>query len=265
MTSRMIHVAILAAGVSSVATGQALNDEARLTVGVTAGVILGGDLWSVRNQPLLGSGGIFDYISIDRRMRGNITMTGQVTYFPKPSLGWTGEITYLGLGTSDRCQLEEWNGYEPNAIACHLINGSNRAASGAGAMGGVVYRPMPRSTVQPYTKAMIGLALVPRSTTSLTASWGEYPEPEYVYPIYTEQGSQSIKPTVALAFGLATAPNAGYQFRAEAKANVIQLQVVTGPTSGAISAPPVASTWRLLPSLTVGMDIVLEKRRGRRY
>ncbi len=265
MTGRIIQVVALAVGATSVATGQGTNDEARLTVGVTAGVIGGGDLWSVRNQPLHGSGGMIDYISIDRRMRGSITMTGQMTYFPKPSLGWTGEITYLGLGTHDRCRVEEWSGYEPNRIACQVINDHDRAASGTGAMAGVVYRPMSRSTVQPYLKALAGIALVPRSTTSLSAAWGQAPDPEYVYPIYLESGSRALKPIGALALGLATAPNAGYQLRAEFKANMIQLQVVTGPTGSASTAPPLGSTWKLMPSLTVGMDIVLEKRRGRRY
>jgi hypothetical protein len=265
MKLRAIQFAVLAFGATSMATAQGTNDEARLTVGVSVGVIGGGDLWSVRNQPLLGNDGMLDYISVRRRIRGNITMTGQVTYFPKPSLGWTGEITYLGIGTSDLCQVEEWSGYEPNRIACRVIDGQERAASGTGALAGVVYRPLSRATVQPYVKALAGIALVPRSTTSLTAAWGRYPDPEYVYPIYLEDGSRAVKPTGALAVGITTAPNTGYQLRAELKANVVQLQAVTGPTSGATTAPPLTSVWKLMPSFTVGFDVVLEKRRGRRY
>jgi hypothetical protein len=84
-------------------------------------------------------------------------------------------------------------------------------------------------------------------------------------PIYLEDETRMAKPTAALSIGLATAPSQGYQFRLELRGTAVQLNVVDGPVPAGVQMPAVRSKWSILPSLAVGIDVVLEKRRGRRY
>lgn len=151
-----------------------------------------------------------------------------------------------------------------NQNACAAIDQRDRAASAVTASAGVVLRASTRGDVQPYMRANIGLALVPRSTTAMVAFFGTDEEP-LALVIYSEDDSKAAKPMGALSFGLTTAPRAGYQLRMEARATAVQLQTVTGPSPQGSLEPPHGSKWTILPSISVGLDIVLEKRRGRRY
>lgn len=249
--------------VPAIAPAQATNDEARLVVGVGAGYIGGSSLWSVSNQPLPTNSGQVDELTLVRDLRGNITFTGQLTYFPNPNFGWTGEVTYIGLGTSDGCRMAVDNGDTFNRAACSAIAGRERAASAVAGMGGVVYRFSSRGDVQPYLRGTAGFAIVPRSTTAMTAFFGQDDTNGLI--IYLEDDSKAIKPMGALSAGITTAPSNGYQLRFEARATAVQLVTVSGPSEIGMPFPPTESKWVFLPSFVVAFDIVLEKRRGRRY
>jgi hypothetical protein len=243
-------------------SAQASNDESRLVVGILGGWIGGSELWST-TQPVFANGNRTDQFRLVRDMRANITMAGQLTYFPRPGFGVTGEITYIGLGSRDGCRLVVDNGDTFNRAACAAIDGRNRAASAVTASAGVLLRASTRGDVQPYLRANAGIALVPRSTTTMVAFFGE--DDALALVIYEEDESRAAKPLGAVSFGLATAPRAGYQLRMEARLTAVQLQVVTGPAPSGSPTPPRASQWSFLPSVSVGLDVVLEKRRGRRY
>lgn len=243
-------------------TGQRTNDESRLVVGLTGGYIGGTDLWTVE-QPIAANTAQPDRFRLARGLRGNITVGGHLTYFPRPSWGVTGEVVYLGLGTRDNCVLAAPSNDGFNRLACASLENKERAASAVAVMGGGVWRPVPRGDIQLYVKAQGGLALVPRSTTTVTAFFGF--EDEFALPIYVEDGSKDVTPIGVAALGFATAPNRGYQFSIEFRATAAQLQVVDGPAPVSVLTPPVSSKWTILPTITAGFEIVLEKRRGRRY
>jgi hypothetical protein len=243
-------------------TGQRTNDESRLVVGMNVGYIGGGFLWSA-TQPIPANNAQTDQFALSRSLRGNITVNGHLTYFPTPTLGISGELVYLGLGTTTRCRLLTNTGDVFNRLACDALLGKNGSASAIALLGGGVWRPVPRGDVQLYLKAQAGLALVPRSTTGLSSFFGI--DDEFALPIYTEDGSKTAAPIGTLGFGLATAPNHGYQFSVEFRATAVQLQVVDGPAERGALNPQIGSKWQVLPSVTLGFDIVLEKRRGRRY
>ena len=244
------------------ASAQATNDESRLVVGIIGGWIGGSELWST-TQPVFAIGNRTDQFRLVRDMRANITMTGQLAYFPRPGFAWTGEISYIGLGTRDGCKLIVDNNDVFNQQACAAIDGRDRAASAVTATGGILLRTSSRGDVQPYVRANVGVALVPRSTTAMTAFFGE--DDELALVIYGEDNSRAAKPLGSLSFGLTTAPRAGYQLRMEMRGTAVQLPVVTGPAAFGSPDPERGSKWTFLPSISVGLDIVLEKRRGRRY
>lgn len=241
---------------------QRTNDEARLVVGVTGGYITGTDLWNVV-QPIPTSTSRPDEFRLARGLRGNITVGGHLTYFPRPHWGVTGEVVYLGLGTRDNCALVAPSTDGFNRLACASLENKERAASAVAVLGGGVWRPVPRGDLQLYLKAAAGLALVPRSTTTVTAFFGE--EGEFALPVYLEDGSKEVAPIGVGAVGFATAPNRGYQFSVEFRATATRIQVVEGPSPVGVLTPPIGARWLVLPTITAGFEIVLEKRRGRRY
>ncbi len=239
------------------------GDQTRLVVGTSVGWTGGTDLWSVAEQPITAIGPTNDRFALQRRLRSNIAVSGQVTYFPRNHLGITGEVGYLGLGTEDRCQLLTGTGDFTNEAACNAINSLERSASAVGVLGGVTLRAFSRSMVQPYARVLGGIVLAPRSTVELAPVFGELQN--NILRVYETDNEAEVKPAGALAIGIATSPNAGSQFRVEARGTWTRLSVVDGPSAREGLVPPTSTRWIMVPTITIGFDIVLEKRRGRRY
>lgn len=258
-----MRFAIAAALVLASPLAAQTNDQARLVVGTSVGWTGGADLWSVAEQPITAIGQTSDRFALQRRLRSNIAVSGQVTYFPRNHVGITGEIGYLGLGTQDSCQLLTSTGDFTNQSACQSINIQERSASAVGALGGITLRAFSRAAVQPYARVLAGVVLAPRSTIELAPVFGELQNT--ILRIYETDNEAEVKPAGALAIGLATSPNAGTQFRIEARSTWTRLSVVDGPTVREGFVPPTSSRWVMVPTVTLGFDIVLEKRRGRRY
>jgi len=68
-----------------------------------------------------------------------------------------------------------------------------------------------------------------------------------------------------LRAGATIAAGRGYQIRWEIRDNIVGIQRVTGPTVTQGTVPPHETSYRHIFSLNVGLDVILEKRRGRRY
>jgi hypothetical protein len=239
------------------------NDQSRLVVGMSVGWTGGTDLWSVAEQPITAIGQSNDLFALERRLRSNIAVSGQATYFPRAHLGITGEVGYLGLGTQDSCRLLTSTGDFTNEAACQAINTQERSASAVNALGGITLRAFSRGAIQPYARVLAGVVLAPRSTVELAPLFGELQNT--VLRIYETEGEAEVKPAGALAIGFATSPNAGTQFRIEARGTWSRLSVVDGPSAREGLVPPTSTKWVMVPTVTLGFDIVLEKRRGRRY
>lgn len=259
MHRAILAIAVLLALPLSAQTG----DQTRLVVGTSIGWTGGTDLWSVSDQPITAIGQTNDRFALQRRLRSNIAVSGQVTYFPRNHLGLTGEFGYLGLGTKDSCQLLTNSGDFTNEAACRAINIQERSASAVGMLGGVTLRALSRSAIQPYARILAGVVFSPRSTVELAPVFGELQSS--VLQVFVTEGESEVKPAGALAIGFATSPNAGTQFRIEARGTWTRLSVVDGPSEREGLVPPIAGKWTLVPTVTLGFDIVLEKRRGRRY
>src|SRR5690606_31724322 len=172
MSRNWIAIVLASALVPATVRAQATNDESRLVVGIIGGWIGGGQLWEVV-QPSYTALAEIDQFDLGRKLRSNITMSGQLTYFPTPGFGWTGELTYLGLGANDRCFLSVNHSDQINNLACQAINEANRSASAVSGSVGIVLRPSSRGNIQPYLRTNVGLALVPRSHTSMAAFFGD--------------------------------------------------------------------------------------------
>ncbi|MGH7592562.1 MAG: hypothetical protein ACRELE_01715 [Gemmatimonadales bacterium] len=241
------------------------NDEARLTMGGSAGWIGSTQLWDIPTQPILSIFDGPDIFHLHRELRSDITISGHGTYFRGPHLGFTGEFTYLGLGTTDACSVVQDGGDVELLAACKALNGEQRPASVTNVQAGVVIRPLTRTFIQPYAAAMGGVAFTPSSTVSMTAVYGAIADTLLTLIVYPDDHAREIRPSWTLAAGFATAPSAGYQLRFEIRETWMPQTVITGATSGQGFVPPTRSVIKAFPSILVGFDVVLQKRRGRRY
>lgn len=262
--SLLVAAVLIGAPVASTLGAQSTRDAANLTLGMTAGHTLGSrSFWAVPNQPVIAPGQQQDIFDVTRRLKGNLMFGVQATLFKSPNLGYTGEVTYLGLGTEDKCTLAQSTGYSINRLACEALNRESRSNSAALFMGGVVIRPWSRKLIQPFARVEGGFAAVSDNMISLTAYVGT--AQNLVVPIYPSKGGLALRPAGMLAFGLSSYSGKGYQIRLEARNTWTLLTRVTGPNAGNGTAPPTGTIMRSLPSIMLGFDIVLEKSYGRRY
>jgi hypothetical protein len=239
------------------------HDEAQLTVGVAVGYIHGSRLWKVNQQPIINLDRSQDLLNIERSLSSNLTLSAQGNYFRSSHWGYTGEFTYIGLGTEDNCALAGTAGGEPGGPACEALKGDTRPASAVSVMGGAIWRPISHTAFQPYVKGLLGAALVPHSTLLVAANWGSLLENRM--EIYTGDNSHMIRPAATIGVGIGTAPSAGYQLSLEVRETWAVIPVVTGPTQYQLLQPPSSNRIKMFPSFMVGLNIVLERRRGRRY
>jgi len=261
---RAIGAVVLVAAPAQRLTAQT-NDEARLILGIAVGYVGAVSLWDIPNQPIFPAFGPPDLFHLRREMHSDVSVSGHATYFSGPHLGVTGEFTYLGLGTTDGCELAQDNGNLELAAMCDGLKGKIGTASTTVVNGGVVYRPFSRTGLQPYFKGMVGLAFTPSSTIAMRSEYGAIADTSLILTVYQDAGWKSIRPSGTLAFGISTAPSSGYQIHAEVRETWMGLGVVTGPTSGQGFVPPSKTSLKGFTSVLVGFDVVLAKQRGRRY
>jgi hypothetical protein len=241
------------------------QDEARLIIGISAGRIGAVGLYDIPSQPIESPTNGPSAFHLNREFRANITMSGHLTYFRGPHLGVSLEFTYLGLGTRDRCTVTQDGGDVELLRACAALDGKIRSPATSEIQGGFMLRPLSQSPLQPYVKAQGGLAFTPNSTTYTVSEYPGINGEPLLTTVFPDDTTPSIRPSWTAAFGISTAPHTGYQFRVEVRESWMRLNEITGPTSYQGLAPPIKAVIKGFPSIVFGFDVVLAKRRGRRY
>lgn len=245
--------------------GAQTNDEARLTLGMSAGYIGSIRMWEIPNQPIFSQFDPPDLFHLTRELHSDITVSGHATYFGTPHVGITGDFSYIGLGTSDDCTIAQDGGDLELASVCNALKGTLGSASTTTVNGGLVYRPFTRTFLQPYFKGVVGLAFTPTSTIAMRSVYGAIGDTSLILTVYKDDHWAAVRGTATASFGIATAPSSGYQLFIEARETWLPLRQITGPTIGQGLEPDSKSVLKSVPSLLIGFDIVLAKQRGRRY
>lgn len=262
---RLLGVGILGScALPAVAGGQATGDQARLVFTVSIGAVGGKALWSVGRQAVQFAP-TPDTFNLDRRIRSTLAAGFGGAYFPGDNLGFTAEAFLLGLGFEDNCRHVFSSGSTEMAAVCQSIQGEKKAATSVVLSGGTIYRLRGRKVVSPYARLNLGVAF---STQSPIRMLGEYPTSS-PFPatqvVYADDKSSRVDPSLALGLGFTAAVAKGYNLRWEIRDNIVGVQSVTSsiPVSGAV--PPHERAFKHLFSMTLGFDVVLERRKGRRY
>ena len=263
MRMRSITLVALAALAGTPLAAQRTADQARLSLGLSVGATTGTEIWSITGQPIFTSSVTVDTVSVSRRTRGALAVIFHGTYFPAEHWGFTGEAMLLGLGHEDHCELSFSSGSSAGAEICNSINGEDSPGSAVALSVGAMYRIMSRRIISPYARVHAGLVISQHSTVQLD---GFFSDSAVRFRVFDDPSRARGTPVVGIGAGFTAALGRGYQLRWELRDNIVGLQSVTAPTFGTPNLEPSHERkFKHVWSVTFGFDVVLERRRGRRY
>jgi hypothetical protein len=273
---RALSVAVVGLiGLAAAAVAQS-HDEPQLVFSIGGGMVAGsGELWSLPAQGVAVVGGTgIDTMGLARRLRPGPVATLSATYLRSRHLGFTAELGYFGVATEQRC-TPPVNGYQPDAEsknlqACSRGNGLHVQTSMVGFQIGLGYRFAANARLTPYARASTGIGFLANSfirtdgaitATSACATSGGVCQ----WPLIDGETTTERAIIATLAAGASVAISTGYRFRFEVRDLIASLPVPSAPANPANGLAPVGSSLRHIPVFEAGLDVVLERRRGRRY
>lgn len=246
--------------------GQAVSDRARLSVGVGLGFIGGSDLWSLANQPIIDQGGLYDSVTVGRRITSQLGVGFEGSYFPNDHWGWAGEVQFLGLHYEDSCRMQTSRSAEAQLICANLQGRGHDGTAVALNVGGI-FRPFPQTAMSPYLRANAGLSISLNSSVRMIGTWVDSAQEEEDYYVFGDPSPREVTPTISVGAGFTAFVGRGSQIRLEARDNIVYLEHPLAPQlfSDPTASPPQGLRATHLFSLALSYEIVLEKKRGRRY
>ncbi|HSE28541.1 MAG TPA: hypothetical protein VLA95_09960 [Gemmatimonadales bacterium] len=264
--ARAVAGLLLALAAASPAAAQATRDQARLVFTVFGAFNGGGDLWDVGVQPVRFPNfdpDEVDSLALARKLSSGFGLGVSATYYPGPVLGYVGEVALLGVGYEDRCELISPPTNNTGEVVCDGIQGSERGASMVLLSAGVVARAMSQGVISPYVRAGLGLAIGSQSSIRMfgptDGTQGE------IFLVYEDESNTRVTPALLLGAGLTGQVSPGMQFRLEARDNIVGFATVSGPTATDGLVPESETEYKHVWTVMFGVDIVLERKRGRRY
>lgn len=252
--------------------GRALAQSAEqpsLIFSISPGITTGRSLWHVERQELFAGPLARDTIDIGRRIRSGFSMVLGATLFRSPHLGFALEGGLWGLGSEARCTPPATFTSDINRQACDNLQGKNIPTNAAGFQAGLVWRFAPGAVTQPYVRAAIGIAILGNSFVQTAGRVQLSSQRQALLFVFEEEDRLELTWTGSVAAGATVALAPGYQARFEIRDLAFVLPRVTGPAplqlTSEVPIAPVRRTLIHVAALTAGIDIVLERRRARRY
>jgi hypothetical protein len=245
---------------------QATADQARLMFTIGVGEITGGGtLWRVRNQPYAVQAGVEDTLDVTRRFRNSLDVVFSGTYFPGEHLGFNVEAQLIGLGTRDACELVATQGSARTTGLCSSLNRSTRSATSAAVSVGAVFRMWSHQAFHPYVRANAGFVVSQQSFLKATGQYTDSTQGVVDVPLYDDGNPANLQPFFSLGGGAVAVIGRGYQLRFEVRDNWVRVPAITGATVRQGLVPGSSPVGKHLLSFVVGFDVVLERKRGKRY
>lgn len=248
------------------------GSEPNLVLTVLGGAVTGHDLWTVGKQPLcvIPSGGgtctsNYDTLQLSRQIGASLVIGVAATYFPWPHVGFHAEISYLGLPSDDGCNGLFYNAdvENKNQQICDDIQARAGYGGAVSLFTGVTVRAATRSTVSPYVRGSVGLVSQNRSSIEMAGAFTDGTG-FHERLIVADATPRTTMPMFGLAAGFTSPLSPGYQFRLELRDGIVSMDRLAGPVN-ALGNGPIASRYYHHLALTLAFDVVLERKRGRRY
>jgi len=254
--------------------------QPQLVLTIFGGVMANRHLWTLNDQPffvhtLLGANPQMDTLDLSRAIVPAFAGGLMATYFPGPHLGFQAEVSFLGMTMESRCRLREAQPPDPaniNPQLCSSLDGRATTSSAVNISVGIIDRLAPRGAVSPYGRLHAGIVTRTRGTVEMI---GYYFDPTVSTlqgaPVLADDHPNKTSVGLTAAVGVTIALGPGYQLRVEGRDHFTRLDRVTGPadpngdpSTGALNPPHSGAFFHNLV-FVAGLDIVLERRRGRRY
>jgi hypothetical protein len=262
---RLATFAFLAlAGVSSAAAQASQQPSIMLTIFAGAGT--GHGLWVVEKQPLqvLGTSQ-YDTLRLVQEITPSIIVGAAATYFPSAHVGFHVELSYVGFPVDGGCTGVFFNpdSEHKNEQTCADIQQRGPDGGSIAILTGVTLRAASRRSVSPYGRLNLGIVNQSRSTIAMDGGFVTAGGIG-VRQVIGDPKPQRTVATFGAALGFTRQISPGYQFRWEVRDIAVPMKRLTGPANP-LGAGPTASRLYHHFSLILGLDVVLEKKRGRRY
>jgi len=255
------------------------GSEANLVFTVFAGTGTGHSLWSVGKQPLCLFDDVnqctsqYDTLGLSRSVVSSLVLGLTATYFVSPHVGVHLEMSYLGLPVESRCSALFLNadptgpsGTEQrrNGQICDDIQARSAQGGSIAIFGGVTLRAASRRSFSPYVRGNLGIVTQPHSSVEMSGAFVSGGGMLFERPVVTDPNARSTSFMLGAAAGFTSALSSGYQFRFEVRDVLTSMARLVGPVNGLGVGPTATRSYHHI-ALTLGLDVVLERKRGRRY
>ncbi|MFN2572746.1 MAG: hypothetical protein ABR537_14240 [Gemmatimonadales bacterium] len=268
---RLTAFALFALTSTATAVAAQSSPRAELVLTILGGAVTGHGLWDLPRQPLAvfdsgGATGQFDTLHLRRDVTSSIAIGASATYFVSPHLGLHAEISYLGLPFDDSCtDIAPADSSGRNQEVCDDIQSHSGTGAVISLFVGATVRAATHRALSPYARVNLGVAATPHSSIEVVGNYLTNLGPQPVLVI-ADPSPRHASPLFGLGVGVTTplSKSGGYQFRLELRDAITAFDRVTGPTGPGL-VPPTASRFYHHFELTLGLDVVLEQTRGRRY
>lgn len=253
-------LAALLAASPTAAAAQRTGDQARIIFTVSGAYIQGRGLWSVPIQPVQDPP-FADNFSLNRSIKANFGAGFSGAYFAGEHVGLTADFFLLGLGYDDACRVLGTPESARNVQVCRNIDDQEKSAAAVTVSAGANFRIFSREFISPFARANVGLLFSNQSSvlTQGVSNSG------VLLTVFEDEKRTRVSPALGLGVGATVAISRGYHLRWEVRDNIVGIEAVTGSTSAPRFEPPHERRYKHMFSVLIGVDVVLERDRGRRY
>jgi hypothetical protein len=219
-------------------------------------------LWSVSDQPVTDPAtGRTDHFALTRNVKRTIGAGFSGTYYKGSHLGITAEAFLLGLGYDDTCRLVAPPQAALNVDRCSSIDERERAAAAVALTTGLMYRVTADEFISPFARVTAGILVNNQSPIRL---FGRDSNGDELLIYDDDNTGTRLRPALVLGLGATVAAGRAYQIRWEVRDNIVGIQKITGPVAQG-QVPPNETVYKHIFSINIGLDVILERRPGRRY
>lgn len=264
-TLTIMTAALLAASSLRAQTRTAPN----LIFTIYGGTATGYALWQIDRQPMPARGGAPpDTSFLSRRLNSGIIAGLLTSLFPHAHFGVNAEVQFRTFGFDDQCTpVAPFQPDTPprNTGLCDHITASANSGSVLTVNLGGTARIAPRGAISPYVRAAVSISHTTISTIAVTEAepvdtMGRFAVRAFI--LDDEPRRVGFGAMAGAGFTFRVGP--GYQFRLEVRDAISTQERIVGPAT-ALAIAPTEVAWFNHVGVLLGIDIVLEQKRGRRY